>query len=72
MNAADRREELEGLIWRTRCVDQHAVTGILAAADAYATALAAETVDSVIRDARQRDRRDRLAEDAAAAYGRQP
>lgn len=44
MTAASRREELEAIIWRTRVVDQHAVIGILAAADRYKEAAVGETV----------------------------
>ena len=45
MTAADRREELEAIVWRTRAVDQHAVRGILAAADRYAEAVADDRID---------------------------
>jgi hypothetical protein len=67
MSADDRREELEAAVWRelTRAPmeqGQPSVCRILAAADAYATALAAETVDGIIREGRARGRRDSLAE----------
>jgi hypothetical protein len=66
VSAADKREELEAAIWRERGGDRSRgaedVDRILAAADAYATAVAAETLDGVIRDRRQRDHRDALDE----------
>jgi hypothetical protein len=67
VTAADAREELEAIVWRTRVVDQHAIIGILAAADRYATAVASETTDAIVRAGRQRDRRDTL--DAAVRSG---
>ena len=44
MTAADAREKLEAAIWRTRCVDQHAIIGILAAADRYKDAAVGEAL----------------------------
>lgn len=74
MSAADRREELEALLWQRitpeapgepgRQKARKLVEDILAGADTYATALAAETLDGAVRDQRTRDRRDRLAEAA--------
>lgn len=64
MTAADRREELEAAIWRLGALplSPNAVRQILAAADTYATALAAETLDGMVRTRRTSDRRDALAE----------
>jgi hypothetical protein len=61
MTAADAREALEAIIWRTRAVDQHAVIGILAAADRYATAVTAEVLDSIERDRRRGTSADIIA-----------
>lgn len=70
MSAADKREALEAAVWRELNIVGHGadrpwksrVADILAAADAYASTVAAETVDGIIREGRARDRRDSLAE----------
>jgi hypothetical protein len=76
VSAADAREELEAIVWRTRAVDQHAIIGILAAADRYATAAADEQLDAYvnegIRAARARDRRDALSRAVADRTGIYP
>ena len=76
MSAADKREELEAIVWRTRVVDQHAIIGILAAADAYARAVSDETLDAYVnegvRAARARDRRDALSRAVADRTGIYP
>lgn len=77
MSAADKREELETFIWRSVRdsaarpigLDCERMDAILARADAYATAVASDALDGVVRAARQRDRRDAVAEALSAVRG---
>lgn len=66
MSAADKREELEAAIWLApgggKHLSRRSVEDILAKADDYATAVASDALDGVVRAARARDRRDALAE----------
>jgi len=70
MTAADKREELEAAVWRRmpkampRGAVQERVTAILAAADAYATAVADERIAGRVHD--RTIGRERLAELNAA------
>lgn len=71
MTADDAREALEAIVWRTRCVDQHAIIGILAAADRYAEAVADERIAGRVADRiRGPERRAAAAADVAAHYRR--
>lgn len=58
VSAADAREELEAAIWRlpgaSRPRDREDVDAILAAADAYASANAAEVLNAAARASRMR------------------
>ena len=47
MTAAEAREELETAIWRTDPASLAAVHAVLAAADRYARALAADMIDNL-------------------------
>jgi hypothetical protein len=72
MTAADVREELEAAVRLAitrngkckadgRCKGcESNIDDALALGDAYATAVASETTDAIVRAARQRDRRDTL------------
>ena len=50
MSAADRREELEAIIWRGRRLDHATVIAVLAAADRYAEAVADERIAGRVTD----------------------
>jgi hypothetical protein len=81
MSAADAREELEAAVRRAiAAADGCRHTGkcehcerwlgtALDAADRYATAVASDALDGVVRAARQRDRRDAVTEALSAVRG---
>jgi hypothetical protein len=67
MNTADAREELESAIWRTDPASLSAVRAVMAAAERYATAVTAETLDRIDRDRRTAARRDHIIASRRAA-----
>lgn len=70
MTADDAREELEAAIWGTDPASLGAVRAVLAAADKYATAAAAEAVDAFDRDHAVAIRRADLIASDGKRYGR--
>jgi hypothetical protein len=70
MTADDAREELESAIWRTDPASPSAVAAVLAAADRYATAVAAERLDAIERSRRIAARRAALIAGDGKHYGR--